>query len=1806
MLNKKHKTLALGLASFSMLYLSGITAQAAQMEDNPITPLSIEEESRVEESSLDGESLQAVSLPQEEADPHSAIFDFNAEEGVVKGFAEDYEPDSSTLTIPSTINGVDVKKLGRQAFSREGLTAVDLPEGLEELGQGSLQVNSLKVLDLPTTTKTIDHFALANNSDLVEVHLNEGLETIGNYSFFGSESLKSIELPASLEHLGNLAFRKSGIGGEVVFGPNLKMVGNQVFRDTPEEITIGISKGEAPLYIGIDVFEPHQNKVDIPQNRPIHLNARAFQAEGDIVLDGGVVEVRDIADASVVDQAIRQAVQLYSGTEAVKVPVTWQVNADQLTYDEASGLYQAKGQFKAHDEVAGRYADAMSSLKPQVYLKQLEAHQRPPLSDISWTGEDFEYGLLDYKPPLEEQYQVFGINSFSALGLEKAKQQKDLIIPNRVTFERDGQIFDKEIMGIGESAFKDIPLNRLVIPERDHEFIIQGSAFENTGLSHVEFGEGLEFIGPRAFYDNQLREVTLPSTLWATGSQSFMHNSIESLNIHPEVERLQIDNYSFAHNQLTSVDLPYDVFKIREYVFKANPGVESIAEEKLMAGDPADTGVVRLNTLNPHHLRVDTYIAPSPYHELVNLAPHISRDGLFTSLRTAQDVLEENSNLSQRDRYDLTRQIAASKRLFSDPSSTQDEINSHQEALEELIDTHALDHLPLFRQTLDQAQRVNPDLYTADSLKQLEEAIQDARQVLASDYTDESLALAIQHLDHAMEQLEIVDHLSYSHADFTYDGTTITGLSQAGQAKKEINKHLIIPPTNPDGQAIIAIGNQAFQSNARYGSDTSQSQGGFNSVDIPDTVRHIGDRAFFSNHFTSVDFPEALESIGTAAFNGNNIQSIVLPEGLTSIGPGAFALNESQAVSIPSSLKEISSGAFSRNITMSDLSLSEGNTVIGQSAFIGAPLTVLDIPSTVEEIKRMAFQANRFEELNIPGNVKRIEANAFNQNAKWPRLKKLTLEEGVESLGRLAFGNGLLTQVFLPNSIKDLDPRAFEGQRTETGEPIVVQLYSKNPDHLAFNTAESANNHQVILVEDNLDYTAEDFTYEGTTLTGFSDRGQVKFVLNKDVVLPELNLEGESIEAIGADAFFITEGVSWNRSFANSPHGMQSVIIPQTVTSIGPNAFRLNSLTAIDLPDGLVSIGSLAFNGNQLEEVIIPDSVTQLGQGAFSANPTRQAYISENVSEIPNGLFGRNGRLEQVNIPHGVTAIGQSAFVGAPIKELIIPNTVESIGRLAFNTNHLERLEIPSSVKSIGAQAFQQKEAAEFPDLKELILNEGLESIGSNAFEGTGLKEVFLPISLKELAADAFDTVLDEDGKEIQVKLYTRNPDHLAFNTEESMDHQLVILIEEETNQEEMSRDIVLVYDIHTRYSNQLEAGDSRVIRPGQNGLLRVDERITYQDGKEIDRTIISTEVVRQPIHAIVEVGQTPTDIDKADQTAIKREESRFVSIPFESQVVKRPDLAPDQLNIVQLGQEGLIQIDEIVSYVDGLVIDRQLLSSAILRPASNEIIEVGSKVSRPPVKNTNDTSAPIENGQSQMKDTQLGGSAVKEESSPEDSELEIPTAGGEEESQADGQEKELVGSNQESAKEEPSPLDSNPTTDSDQQAVSSQTNNSPSQEPATEEPELERPTLTGEEKPQDDGQKEELFEVIQVPTKDELSSLDPKLSTNLDHQAASFQTDELPGHEPSPGEPELEIEISMDSDDLLKINGLAEEEFQFQQVEVQMDDQKTSRLSDGVNHSTANPDQAQLPQTGVTNAAAFLGWTSLIGGLGLRLRKRD
>ncbi len=154
-----------------------------------------------------------------------------------------------------------------------------------------------------------------------------------------------------------------------------------------------------------------------------------------------------------------------------------------------------------------------------------------------------------------------------------------------------------------------------------------------------------------------------------------------------------------------------------------------------------------------------------------------------------------------------------------------------------------------------------------------------------------------------------------------------------------------------------------------------------------------------------------------------------------------------------------------------------------------------------------------------------------------------------------------------------------------------------------------------------------------------------------------------------------------------------ALVIPEGVTTIGPNAFRFcTGITEVSLPESLTWIGNWSFEGcSGLSSVQIPAGLDRLGFGAF-ANCTALESINvpSGISELAERTFSGCIALEDVALQEGLESIDTRAFAEcASLTAIDLPKGLERIGEEAFyGCSGLSHLTVPASLTTIGEYSF--------------------------------------------------------------------------------------------------------------------------------------------------------------------------------------------------------------------------------------------------------------------------------------------------------------------------------------------------------------------------------------------------------------------------------------------------------------------------------------------------------------------------------------
>ncbi|MBQ5957666.1 MAG: leucine-rich repeat domain-containing protein [Bacteroidales bacterium] len=595
-----------------------------------------------------------------------------------------------------------------------------------------------------------------------------------------------------------------------------------------------------------------------------------------------------------------------------------------------------------------------------------------------------------------------------------------------------------------------------------------------------------------------------------------------------------------------------------------------------------------------------------------------------------------------------------------------------------------------------------------------------------------------------------VDGLNYTIND---DGVSVTVSGEYGMSYEP----LVIPESvENDGvnYAVTTIGDNAF---SWYNSSINV---GLELV-IPNSIVKIGESAFSGSYnLTRLTIGNSVAEIGNDAFSDCGIEGeLVIPNSVTTIGNAAFCRCEgfSGSLTLGNSVTTIGNYAFQGCGFTGDLNLPGSVTTIGEAAFYNCGFTgSLAIPNTITTIGDYTFGwCEGFTgELVIPNSVNSIGygALAFCEGFTG----SLVIPNSVATIGDYAFqgctgfsgliiGNAVttigeaafqwcseFTTITISNSVATIGCGAFygcEGLTTLTIPNSVTRIIG-NPfsycDGLGQITVESGNT--VYDSRGNCNAIVE--TASNTLVVGC-----------KNTVVPN------TITTIGENAF---EGCV-----------LTSVVLPASVTAIKGYAYSgCSNLTSVNIPNHVVSIGQGVFSGcNGIDQItveegnpvydsrnncnaiietgtntliqgckntMIPNSVTKIGNSSFhSCSGLTSIEIPDSVLEIGDAAFLSSGLSGKLTIGNSVTRIGDDSFFGCyDLTSIEIGNSLTRIGKRAFMycDNFLGDLIIPNSVTCIDEMAFESSYEGCFGG--NLVLGNTLDSIGQGAFRGCSFNTV--------------------------------------------------------------------------------------------------------------------------------------------------------------------------------------------------------------------------------------------------------------------------------------------------------------------------------------------------------------------------------------------------------------------------------------------------------------------------------------------------
>ena len=477
---------------------------------------------------------------------------------------------------------------------------------------------------------------------------------------------------------------------------------------------------------------------------------------------------------------------------------------------------------------------------------------------------------------------------------------------------------------------------------------------------------------------------------------------------------------------------------------------------------------------------------------------------------------------------------------------------------------------------------------------------------------------------------------------------------------------------------IVENGNSFYDSrnncNAIIETATNTLIVGCMNTIIPNSVTSIGNYAFYNcTGLTSVTIPNSVTSIGSSAFSGcTGLTSPIYNAHVFAYLPTSY----SGAYTIPDGIESIAGGAFDGCTGLTSVTIPNSVTSIGESAFWGCTgLTSVTIPNSVTSIGSYAFcHCTGLTSVTIGNRVTSIGNYAFDGCSG---LTSVTIPNSVTSIGDYAFGycSGL-TSVTIPNSVTSIGRGAFSSCSGLTS----ITIKAETPPALGLSVFNHTNNCPIYVPCGTIDaYTSAWPEYANRIISmqlNYQITGNVNIEGAGSVQLPQYICDDIVIIAVSNYGYHFTQ---WSDGNTDNPRTI-TLASDTTFTAefaydrVGTCGKDMALVWSYDPNSKVLTIGNagsftenMQFGAeapNEMEELVIGNSVTAIGANAFAGIETlKKVSIGESVKTIGEQAFYNCVNLETIfNYRPTPTNTYSNAFDGVDKFECalyVLPSSID-------------------------------------------------------------------------------------------------------------------------------------------------------------------------------------------------------------------------------------------------------------------------------------------------------------------------------------------------------------------------------------------------------------------------------------------------------------------------------------------------------------------------------------------------------------------
>lgn len=323
---------------------------------------------------------------------------------------------------------------------------------------------------------------------------------------------------------------------------------------------------------------------------------------------------------------------------------------------------------------------------------------------------------------------------------------------------------------------------------------------------------------------------------------------------------------------------------------------------------------------------------------------------------------------------------------------------------------------------------------------------------------------------------------------------------------------------------------------------------GLTSLDIPNNVTSIEESAFADcENLNAITFPSNIRLLGENAFGGcGSLTSVEIPNSVTSMGSNIFGgCRNLTSVILPNSISYIAESSFSGCLSLAHIDIPSSVTSIGSEAFTDSGLSSVIIPSGVRITGIGVFKnCTGLKSVTFLGNNTPIPRDFF---YNCTGLTSIELPDSITRIGEGAFYNcSSITSIKIPSKVSTIERTAF--WRCSSLRTIYMPNSLTSVDNGEFYNCGITDVKLYFRDE-------EDFA---------------NYLARKDI----------------SSVFYRMYIYKSKYTIIVKGEEKKTIIIPNSVTSIGGSAFRNSDIESIIFPSSLTSIGDYTFTGcNSLIEI---------------------------------------------------------------------------------------------------------------------------------------------------------------------------------------------------------------------------------------------------------------------------------------------------------------------------------------------------------------------------------------------------------------------------------------------------------------------------------------------------------------------------------------------------------------------------------------------------------------------------------------------